>query len=86
VKLGIAIVAASLLLAACAKEGERQAKSTNEQFEVVQLFRVDGCTVYRFYDFAAYRYFVSCSGGAQWREGCGKSCTRDVDVPTAVRP
>lgn len=41
---------------------------------------VDGCTVYRFYDSGYKRYFTNCKGSTEWRENCGKNCSRNVSV------
>lgn len=78
-----AAIALSLLagagLAACSKKAE-STQQVNRDFQVDTLFTHDGCTVYRFNDGGASRYFTNCKGSTQWQEGCGKNCTRGVEV------
>jgi hypothetical protein len=66
-------------LAGCGKDPETTQK-VNAQFTVDTLFTKDGCTVYRFFDYGAERYFTNCRGTVEWKQGCGKNCTRDVVV------
>ena len=68
-----------VLLNGCTRTAERLAKVSNKEFQVEQLFEVDGCKVYRFNDGGAERYFTNC-GQAFWREGCGKHCSREVAI------
>ncbi|SCU75552.1 conserved exported hypothetical protein [Cupriavidus necator] len=75
----IAALLIAAALSACSGKAE-ESRSAGVDFKVDKLFTVDGCTVYRFTDSGAYRYFTNCSGSASWREACGKHCTRDVSV------
>lgn len=81
VALALALLAA---LAGCQKAAESSA-AAGVEFRVDKLFTHDGCTVYRFYD-GSTRYFAKCEGATtshmEWRESCGKNCTRPVGVPT----
>jgi hypothetical protein len=72
------------LLVACGKNGEER-KQVNPEFLVDKLFTTEGCTVYRFSDAGSFRYFTNCGGSASWQEGCGKSCTRQVEVPGGLQ-
>lgn len=79
----LTILAAVLLAAAltgCVKRAE-STQQVNGEFAVDTLFVKDGCTVYRFYDGTAARYFTNCRGTATWRESCGKNCIRDQAIP-----
>ena len=73
------IIATILSLVGCAIEAET-ASNVGVGFNVQTLFTNDGCTVYRFYDAGSYRYYTSCKGSAEWRETCGKNCTRNVEI------
>lgn len=73
--IGIALVAVAL--AGCAKKAEQT--TPIGEYTVDRLFTVDRCTVYRFYD-GAYRYFTNCKGQVEWKENCGKSCQRDMNI------
>lgn len=57
-----------------------------ERYRIERIFEHEGCRVYKFWVDNNSRYFTSCSGGTWWTESCGKGCTRQVEVPTAVRP
>ena len=80
----LASIAAALALAGC---GQAESQEEAGDFTVAKLFTHDGCTVYRFRD-GYMRYFVRCENAAtsstQWRETCGKNCTRDVQIPTGA--
>lgn len=72
----IALIAAlSLALIGCQKQAE-STTAAGVEFQVDKLFTVDGCTVYRFNDGGNPRYFTNCSGSTQWKESCGKNCSR----------
>lgn len=78
-----------LVLAGCMKEGDPVTpKGALDDFDVVHLFSVDGCSVYRFYD-GNHHYFTTCRGGTieQHTVSCGKSCVRTTQdqIPTEVR-
>lgn len=77
----VAVVLSVLALSGCAKKAEQT--TPIGEYTVDKLFTVDSCTVYRFYD-GAYRYFTNCSGQAQWKESCGKSCSRDMNISGGV--
>ena len=74
-KAAIIALSAILVLAGC---GKPQPAPTEDN--VVRLFTVDGCTVYRFYDNGYSRYFTNCSGSTQWSESSGKNSSRLVTV------
>lgn len=70
----------------CARDAEQVSKSTNPEFYVSKLFEFDGCTVYRFYDGGAYKYYTKCGGlssSASWTESCGKGCSKEVSNATS---
>lgn len=73
------IILAIAVLPGCSQQGEVTV-SVNNRFTVDKLFTHEGCTVYRFYDGGAYRYYTNCSGSTQWVEGCGKGCVRQNGV------
>lgn len=79
------ILIMAIAASACTKQAmESSTPSGNSNFTVDKLFTQDGCTVYRFYD-AGKRYFVKCTSGdarTEWREQCGKNCSRPVEIPT----
>lgn len=86
----IAVAAAILSsMAGCQKAAE-SSTPVGVEFRVDRLFKHDGCTVYRFDDGGRSRYFAKCDGATtssmEWRESCGKNCTRPVDVPTSYEP
>ena len=76
---------AMILLAGCVKPATETSTTDNAEIQVDTLFTKDGCTVYRFEDGGRNRYFVRCENGqskTEWHEGCGKNCTRPVEIPT----
>lgn len=81
----LAALAALLALAGCGKPAETTSRAGLD-FTVDRLFTHDGCSVYRFSDAGSYRYFTNCSGTVEWRESCGKNCSRDVQVPGGGHP
>jgi len=78
------LIILALLCAGCAKQAETTA-SANASFEVDTLFTKDGCTVYRFFDAAHYRYFTNCSGSTSYETVYGKF-TRPEGVNGGGRP
>lgn len=82
------IIALALLaaLTGCNEKAAEASSAAGVEFRVDRLFKHDGCTVYRFDDGGRSRYFAKCEGAAtshmEWRESCGKNCTRPVDFPT----
>ena len=66
-------------LAGCQGEAESTTR-VGSDFKVDRLFKVDGCTVYRFQDGGRARYFTNCSGSTQWEESCGNNCTQSSGV------
>jgi hypothetical protein len=80
------ILAMAIAASACTKQAMESSKpSGNSEFTVDKLFTQDGCTVYRFFDAGNHRYFVKCTSGdarTEWREGCGKNCSRQAEIPT----
>ena len=83
-KLIVALLA-SVALTACSGGKPEETRAVGVDFQVDKLFTTDGCTVYRFADAGAYRYFTNCTGSTSWRESCGKHCTRDVAVEGVPR-
>ena len=79
------IIFSLLFLTACDKVQPETTQKVGVDATVEKLFTVDGCTVYRFYDSGYKRYFTNCKGSTQWNEGCGKGCTRPVEVPGGMR-
>lgn len=82
-------VLVALLLAGCEEIPPVSSgrPSDNEAVSVSLLFTYDGCKVYRFFDLGRDRYFVKCetgSGRTLTSEGCGKNCTRPIEIPTEV--
>ena len=73
----------AVFLTGCFKNGQVTTPQTAfDDFEVKQLFEIDGCKMYRFYD-GAYRYFTTCrNASVQWNENCGKGCTRTQTIQT----
>jgi len=76
-------VAAALALAGCEGEALERKATENRDFQVETLFHIDGCQVYRFYD-GRRVHFVRCGAHTrtEWRESCGKNCSRLVAVET----
>lgn len=74
-----------LSLASCKgdpPESSARPKS-NPAFQVDKLFEHEGCTIYRFNDAGANRYYSKCVGAETrtfWSENCGKSCTRHMEM------
>ncbi len=66
-------------LAGCQGEAESTTRAGSD-FNVDRLFKVDGCTVYRFQDGGRARYFTNCGGSTQWEENCGKHCSQQSGV------
>lgn len=81
----VAIIAVSTILVGCGKPAERMVIK-GAGFEVETLFTHEGCTVYRFSDAGQLRYYTNCKSEQRtttmWREGCGKNCSRDVEITT----
>lgn len=84
-----AITLAALVLMAGCKAGRpvpEAAAQVGNGYSVERLFTHDGCTVYRFLDYGDRRYFTRCDGAASaevfWKEACGKTCSRQMSVPT----
>jgi hypothetical protein len=73
------IILAVALLVGCGKPAETST-SVGREFVVDKLFTHEGCTVYRFTDHGNARYFTNCQGSTNWTEGCGKGCTRQMDI------
>lgn len=76
-----ALAAVVLALSGCEKRAAESATVAGPGSYVVEkLFTTDGCSVYRFRDYAERKYFTNCSGSTEWTERHGKS-----DVPTGVQ-
>lgn len=82
--LSVLVAATCMLAAGCDAPSQPQSvsASTNPDYKIAFLFEHDGCRVYRFRDLYENRYFVNCgaSSAVSWNEGCGKGCTRHMDV------
>jgi hypothetical protein len=79
------------LLVSCAFAQPIATRATNNpEIKAETLFEVDGCTIYRFWDGPAPRYFTRCAAAAPssagWDESCGKNCVRFVEVNTSQVP
>lgn len=72
-------VLALAALAGCNKPAETST-AVGREFVVDKLFTHEGCTVYRFEDGGNKRYFTNCNGSMNWRESCGKNCSRQVGI------
>lgn len=79
------LLLAVVLTSGCAKEAQESKPSSNAAITVELLFEHEGVRMYRFRDGGHYRYYAVPTSGvwatAQWSEGCGKNCTRDVELP-----
>jgi hypothetical protein len=77
-----------LLLAGCSQtEPEKTLATSNPQFEVDVIGKVDGCTIYRFRDSGRPHYFVKCADGAaqtMTNQNCGKNCQYQDHIPTVT--
>lgn len=67
-----------LMIVGCSKKPVSTEQTNNNEFQVELLFTHDGCKVFRFYD-GYTRYFTNCDS-TSWTEGCGKGCTRPVEI------
>ena len=69
-----ALAAVALVLGGCAKKGtEFVPNQARDDFEIVSLFEVNGCTVYRFADYGRHHYFTNCQGETETNIQNGKS-------------
>ncbi|WP_137803427.1 DUF4884 domain-containing protein [Caulobacter sp. 3R27C2-B] len=83
----ILIAAVAAVLAACAGPSTpADSVDSNAGYAVQKLFKVDGCTVYRFEDAGSLRYLTTCPGSVQSVTSCGKSCTRRDQIQTVEAP
>lgn len=82
----VVLIGVILLLTGCyAKKEPEKSEKLSETFVVETLFTYDGCTVYRFMDTGYYRYYSKCTAAQStttWSEGCGKGCSRSVEIET----
>lgn len=53
------------LLTSCRRDFEI-IETNNKDFNVEFLFEIDGCKVYRFWDYG-YKYFTTCEGSVEWK-------------------
>lgn len=91
--LKIVIAVLALALVGCSAKSVETSDTNNAEIRVDRLFDHDGCTVYRFMDFGAPRYFAKCRDGSsrtEWSESvpCGKTtCIRPHAIQTnLVKP
>lgn len=69
-----------LLVSGCSQDGTKvETKENIADFEVVKLFKTDGCTVYRFYDGGNKHYFTNC-GQTMSNVSCGKNSHREEEI------
>lgn len=73
---------AALFLYGCKQSPESVQTVRADGFQVDILFTHEGCRMYRFLDGSRFVYYSNCVGSTQWRENCGKNCSRDQHVPT----
>jgi hypothetical protein len=73
------LLSALVLMVGCTKTPETSTP-VGREFTVDKLFTFEGCTVYRFGDAGAMRYFTNCSGVTNWTEQCGKNCARNMTI------
>lgn len=83
------LLIASGLVASCLSDPVSSAGSSNGEVPAGVIARLDnGCEIYRFRDgSSSSKYFVLCPNAdtsTTSTESCGKSCTRDVEVPTVT--
>jgi hypothetical protein len=77
-----ALAAVALVLGGCTKKGtEFVPNQARDDFEIVSLFDVNGCTVYRFVDNGRYHYFANCQGETKTEMPNGKSSYPE-NIPT----
>ena len=58
---------------------------SSDDFEVVKLFKMQDCTIYRFLDSGHYRYFTDCEGETMTTvpQQCGKAqCPYPENIKT----
>lgn len=79
-------MALPVLASACAmpQTAEPDAGRKLSGGQVAKVAEAPDGTVLWAVDAGTRRVYFSSGGGAQWTEGCGKNCTRTVDVPGAV--
>lgn len=93
--LAMSLFLGVIFLAACEKvtPEQRAARAAQEQeraykmdYQVVELFTKDGCTVYKFRDNGNRHYFTNCTGSVvSDKTTGGKHPTHyDEEIPTAV--
>lgn len=64
-KVIISLTLGLFLLTGCRKDFEI-IETNNKDFNVEFLFEIDGCKVYRFWDYG-YKYFTTCEGSVEWK-------------------
>ncbi len=60
------IICLSLLMISSCKNSGTQVSNINQEFELVELFTKDGCTMYRFIDGTEYVYWSNCTGNTSY--------------------
>lgn len=72
-----------IFLFGCSRDGRPVQTTDNASGNGVEyLFTVDGCKMYKFYDFNRV-YFMTCpNSSTQYEVNCGKSCTKKVQQVT----
>ncbi len=74
------------MLAGCTENIPEKAQPAGINFVVETLFTHEGCTVYKFKDSLTSKYYAKCEApqsSIMWTESCGKSCSREMHVPTS---
>lgn len=82
--MGYLVFVAALLLSGCnfEKTGtEFVPNQARDDFGIVSLFEVNGCTVYRFNDKRRSHYFTTCKGETLSTQKSGKT-TYEESIPT----
>lgn len=69
-------------MCSCIAPAQKRVITSNTGIKVELLYKIDDCSVYRFYDGGYPRYFSDCPGSIDWKEECGKNCTRKVRIET----
>lgn len=65
-KVIIGLTLGLVFFTSCKGEPTEIVKTNNKDFNIELLFEVDGCKVYRFWDYG-YKYFTTCEGSVEWK-------------------